>query len=247
MKIFVASSGRCGTGFLCSGFKRYTNISAFHEQNPVLVGSLLREANCSGLESLALQVKAKDISRNYSFYIDTAHQFMRGFYRYALAEMPNLKVLKLIRNPLEVAVSRINRKVVPGSSGWLGRYDDENNLIKIPKKKWEELSDFQKILLDWIEHEERFDRVKDSFSQIVYIDFKELTNNPDVTFKRIFDELKIKRYEIKETSLLNRNSNKKKSAYCLKQKSELEYLIKTLNTLGYSLSWLKSPYYKKVL
>lgn len=247
MKIFVASSGRCGTGFLFSGFKRYTNISAFHEQKPVLTGSLLREANLPGLESFALREKAKYINKNYSFFIDTAHQFMRGFYRYALDEMPNLKVIKLVRNPLEVATSRINRKVIPGETGWLGKFDDENNLIKVPRDKWEGLSDFQKILLDWVEHEHRFNQTKDTFLQVVYIDFRELTNESADTFKRIFDELKIKKYKINKTNLLNRNSNRDKSVYSVEQKEEFEYLIKMLNTLGYPLNWLQSPYYQKVL
>lgn len=247
MRIFVASSGRCGTGFLYSGFKKYTNISAFHEQSPVLVGSLLKEANQLGLENKVLKKKAKDICSKYPFYIDTAHQFMRGFYKYALSEMPMIKIIKLIRSPLEVASSRINRKVIPGKSGWLGRFDDEENLIKIPKTDWENFSDFKKVLLDWIEHEERFNFHKDKFLKVVYINFEELTKRPKASFERLFKELGIKKYKIHNPDSLNKNSNKKKSSYSDLEKKEFEDLVRYLKGLGYSLDWLKTPYYKKVL
>lgn len=246
MRIFVASSGRCGTGFLYSGFKKYTNISAFHEQHPVIAGPLLREAN-SEVESKILRRKAKDICRKYPFYIDTAHQFMRGFAEYALEEMPKLKIIKLARNPLEVASSRLNRKVIPGKTGWLGQYNDYKNLIKIPEEKWRDLSDCQKVLLDWIEHEERFNFKKKDFNKIVYVSFKELTSKPKKTFERIFKELGIKKYKIEDPKKLNKNSNKTKSSYSDKEKKEFEELIHYIKSLNYPLEWLESPYYKKVL
>ena len=65
-----------------------------------------------------------------------------------MKEMPRLKVIKLARNPLEVASSRLNRNVVPGKSGWLGTYDNEDNILKLSHEEWVGLSDYQKILLD---------------------------------------------------------------------------------------------------
>ena len=63
MHIFVASSGRCGTGYLASCFANYTNISVASEEAPVLVGPLLSEANRQGTSSKALKDKAKAIAQ----------------------------------------------------------------------------------------------------------------------------------------------------------------------------------------
>lgn len=247
MRIFVASSGRCGTGFLSGAFRQCTNISSFHEQDPVLVGDLLNQANKSGIESEELKHKAKKIREQYSFYIDTAHQFMRGFYKYALEEMPKLKVIKLARNPLEVGRSCLNRGDIPGKTKWLGKYNDEDNLIKLEEDVWNKLTDFQKILLDWIEHEYRFEKVKESFDQVVYIRFEELKNFPEVTLESLFIELGIKNYSINNLDKVNKNENKKETVTTEEDLTELLDLIVLLKNKNYNLNWLENEYYKGVL
>lgn len=244
MHIFVAASGRCGTGYLASGFGRFTNIGAFHEQPPVLKGPLLREANSLQM-SETLKAKAKAISQN-PFYIDTAHQFMRGFHRYALAEMPDLKLIKLARDPLEVARSRINRNVVPGRTPWLGLPDDPANMIQLPDSIWSQLSDLQKILLDWIEHEERFSLFRNEVQQVVYVTFEELTSQPNVTFPRLFDELGIRTYQLVDIDL-NKNSNRVSTLVKPKDQIEFEALIDIIRSQDYLLNWLNEPYYQGLL
>lgn len=245
MNIFVASSGRCGTGYLSKGFERFTNISAFHEQAPVLFGDLSDQANHLAMDSVFLDIKAQNIAK-HSFYIDTAHQFMRGFYRYALKHMPNLKVIKLARDPLEVARSRIHRQVVPGRTPWLGKFDDELNIIKLTDEEWNSLTDLQKILLDWIEHEQRFHETKDQFAQIVYVTFEALTLNTGNTFKRIFKELGIVNFNI-DTVDLYRNANSKASIIQPGDQEEFDALVSLIASKDIDLSWMETDFYQRVI
>ena len=244
MKVFVASSGRCGTGYLHAGFNRFTGMDAFHEAHPVLMGSLLKEAN-SHTESKTLREKAKRVAK-HPFYMDAAHQFMRGFYTYVLEEIPTAKVIKLARNPLEVARSRINRDVVPGKNPWLGDILDDKNVLRLSEEQWQELTDFQKILWDWLEHEDRFDRIKDELSQIVYVSFEALTKNSGNTFKRIFKELGIKKYKI-DTIDLYRNQNLRSSMVQPGDQQEFDELVSTLRKSGYEMAWLNTDFYQRVV
>jgi len=244
MKIFVASSGRCGTGFLYEGFRRYTNIGAYHEESPVIKGPLLRAAN-SYKENSALGKKASLIAKR-SWYIDTAHQFMRGFYPYVLEKIPTAQVIKLARDPLEVARSRLNRGVVPGRSPWVGHPDDERNIIKLSREEWDSLSDLQKVLWDWIEHEERFDQIKEQFVQVVYLSFVALTKNTHDTFKRIFEELGIYRYQI-DTIDLRKNSNAKLTVVHPGDQEELDQLVSLMRSKGHALAWLDTAFYQRVV
>lgn len=246
MKIFVASSGRCGTGFLASGFRKYTNLDVHHEQPPVIVGSLLEEANKSGTNSEALKKKCERIATSEQ-YIDTAHQFMRGFYDYVLKAFDDVKVIKLVRDPLEVARSRINRGVVPGATPWLGSYDDDKNIIRFTKEEWEQLSDVQKILLDWFEHEERYHQVKDKFETVVYVSFFALTRNTGDTFKRIFDTLGITNYHINCLDGMATNSNHKESVVMPGDQKDYDELVKLIKSKGHSLEWLESDFYQRVI
>ena len=91
---------------------------------------------------------------------------MRGFYKYALNEMPKLKVIKLARNPIEVGISKLNRKEIPGKSPWVRAPFDDETLLKVTKEEWDSMSSLEKIYLDWFEHEHRFWVNKDSFSHI---------------------------------------------------------------------------------
>jgi hypothetical protein len=244
MHIFVASSGRCGTGFLASCFKNYTYISANHEERPIVAGKLLIEANRNGTASKALSTKALEIKKN-PFYIDTAHQFMRGFYKYALEEMPNLKVIKLVRNPIEVAVSKLNRKEIPGNSPWVRPPFDEDTLLRVTSEEWSSMSNLEKIFLDWFEHEHRFWVNKDLFDHVSYITFEELTKSPKVTVERVFNELGIKTRSFNNRPLY-KNKNTKKTIYSQKEIDSFKEVEFSLRE-KYNIGWIDNDYYKEVL
>lgn len=240
MKIFTASTGRCGTGFLSECFKHYTYIAAFHEQPPVLAGKLLEEINnTNAIDNELLIRKAKAIARN-PFYIDTAHQYMRGYYKYALAYIPNHKVIKLSRHPAEVISSRMNRNIIPGNNGWVLKPTWRCNTLKIKKQDWGLLSNPEKIAWDWLEVENRFWKNKHLFGQISYLKFDDLTSTPYKSVKKICDEFGIKHCKLKNSSSFHRNSNKESSSrkYLPEFQSVVKYLDKK-----YDLSWLKDPHY----
>ena len=45
MKIFVASTGRCGTYFMTKVFQQFTNIPSYHEGTPQCINTVLEEVN----------------------------------------------------------------------------------------------------------------------------------------------------------------------------------------------------------
>jgi len=245
MKVFVASSGRCGTGFLASGLKRFTNFPVFHEQAPVLRGELLEAANSSEKDS-RLEKKVRDI-RKTPIYFDTAHQFMRGLHDYVLDACGDVRVIKLARDPLEVVASRLNRGVIPGKTEWLGNFDDDKNVIKLPESDWQRLTDAQKIMLDWIEHEERYWRVQDRFSATVLVSFEALTKNTGNTFKRIFKTLGIKSFKINNMSGLFINANQRPSRVRSGWQVQWDQLVSLIRELGHELSWLETDFYRRVV
>jgi hypothetical protein len=155
-KIFLATSGRSGTGFLYSCFKEFTDFECHHEESPILMGQLLVKANSVEFPNCKTLVnKSKSIAKRGN-YIDTAHQFMKGFHLYCLEEMPDLNVIHMVRSPLSVMKSRLLRGSIPGKSVWVQPHGLKNQILKLKPKDWDGLSDLQKIGWDWLEHEKRY-------------------------------------------------------------------------------------------
>ena len=246
MKIFVASSGRSGTGFLWKVWDTFTDFEAHHEEWPLAMGELRDELNTSPYPGVPrFTQKAREISAKGP-YIDTAHQFMRGFYPYALSEMPDLKVIHLVRSPLEVMRSRLSRGCVPNGTSngslWVGKHGLPLNLIYLPE--WDDLNPLEKIAWDWIEHEERYWRYKGRFAQTLELSFEDLTGPDSVRFiKSMFEEFQVS--PTKEiVSLRPYNSNPSPSKV---QEGDLESfrrVVRSVRDAGCSdLAWLDDPLY----
>jgi len=242
VKIFLATSGRSGTGFLAAAFTKFTSLEVHHEEAPVLKHDLLRRANsvpypkCSDLVN-----KAKSIAGRGP-YVDTAHQFMKGFAPYALAEMPQLKVVHLVRNPLEVMRSRLLRGSVPGKTGWVQSLGLPNQLLPIPAKG---LTDLQLIAWDWLEHEERFHRMCTQFSEVHELRFRDLTGTPAGTLRDLFTALGL-RHSVEERQIpqLHRNANPRPTQVLPGDLEKFQDVCTLVRTAGFSdLQWLETAPY----
>lgn len=244
-KIFAATSGRSGTGFLWAAFKAFTDLEAHHEALPILKGDLLIEANQVPYpDSAALVRKAKEIAAKGP-YVDTAHQFMKGFYPYALAAMPDLKVIHLVRSPLKIMRSRLVRGSVPGESHWVQSYGLRQQMLRVSQSTWDRWTPFQKIAWDWLEHEERYWRVHANFAQVVDLRFDDLVGDSVNTLKALFEELEVDhRVEASAIPGLHRNANGVPSKVHPNDLGKFDQVCDDIRMAGCSdLAWLDNPLY----
>ena len=179
-------------------------------------------------------------------YMDSAHQFMKGFCPYALAAMPDLKVIHLVRSPLKVMRSRVARGSWPGNSHWVQPHGLNGQRLTIPEEQFESLTNLQKVAWDWLEHEERFHVVKNQFAQIVEVRFDDLVGPRSAeTLSGLFEELGVP-HRVDESKLagLHRNANSvpsKVQSGDLKQFDRLCDMIRATGTSN--LAWLDDPLY----
>ena len=65
-------------------------------------------------------------------YFEASHAFLKSFYEVATEAFPDIKLIHVIRNPLEVAKSQFNREM-----GWIGEpYHVPLHLFFLHKKQW---------------------------------------------------------------------------------------------------------------
>ncbi len=179
IKIFVLASGRTGTKYLSELFKLNINrCISKHEPDPDMFGPPIWWYFYGEKDKIIklFEKKKKKIERYNSLnilkdvYIETNHAFLKSFCDVAIETFPDLKLIHLIRSPLEVAKSQFNR------GSWIG----EPHQLKGPAKYWYidsngkkynrwhitgkeeifqvfnfELSRYQKLLVQWIELENR--------------------------------------------------------------------------------------------
>jgi len=177
-KIFVMSSSRSGTFFLSELFKfNVKNCVSKHEPDPDMFGKpiywnsignkdkikKLFKKKCKKIEKYMIQKK--------DLYLESNHAFLKSFCDVAAEFYPDLRLIHLIRNPLAVAKSQLNRGIFVGKSCKIpGYYNINNYRVGLKKKvcRWalsgeEEifkkfsfnLTNYQKLLVQWIEIENR--------------------------------------------------------------------------------------------
>lgn len=172
--IFALASGRSGTHFLYEVVHRNAlGCVARHEtyiNNPSMFGKPIYDhalGNSNAIRKL-LEKKRRVIERFApQTYLETSHSFLKSYYDLALEFFPQMKLVHLVRNPLKTAKSLANREElirrlrVPfchyrGDDGrWYFRWaltglEPIYRYFELPK-----LAPFQRLLLEWIEVENR--------------------------------------------------------------------------------------------
>ncbi|MGR9099768.1 MAG: hypothetical protein ACU826_04300 [Gammaproteobacteria bacterium] len=174
--VFALTSGRSGTRFLYELLRKNApDCTVVHEPyfqpgNPTMFGLPIYDlatGNPDAIRKLVMQ-KYEAVQRCPSeLYIETSHAFLKSYWDIAPEFFPKMKVLHLIRNPLEVARSEANREAfidrwrLPfrryrGRDG--GRYFRWALTGLEPifgNFRLENLSPFQRYLVQWIEIENR--------------------------------------------------------------------------------------------
>lgn len=143
IKIFVLASGRSGTKYLSELFEHNVkNCVAKHEPYLGMFGKPIywyQEGNIEKIRKrFALKKKIIDRYRA-DVYIETNHAFLKSFSDVAMEAFPDMKLIHLIRNPLEVTKSQHNRPV------WVG----EPELTRFRMPLYSYRGSDGKTYLDW--------------------------------------------------------------------------------------------------
>ena len=117
--IFTLGSGRSGTTSLSTILQRNAqHHTVKHETNwyphhPSMFGRPIYDHSRGDLDAVRVRLARKQWAiRRYPTrtYVETSHSFLKSYWDLALEFFPNTRVFRLIRNPLEVAVSEANRE-----------------------------------------------------------------------------------------------------------------------------------------
>ncbi|UCD14485.1 MAG: hypothetical protein JSW60_03450 [Thermoplasmatales archaeon] len=205
IKIFVLASGRSGTKYLSGLFKRNVkNCIAKHEPLPGMFGKPIYWCHQGDMEKVKnrFMKKKRRISQSHAgVYIETNHAFLKSFADVAMECFPDMKLIHVIRNPLKVARSELNRQMwldkihLPfryyiGDNGeryfrWsLTGLEDIYHQVAIDL-----LSLYQKYAVQWIEIENRammFLEKYHKYSDCYTLSVPEDLNNEQVV-KELFD------------------------------------------------------------
>jgi hypothetical protein len=153
-------------------------------------------------------------------YLESTHAFLKSYAEMMISIKPDISLIHLTRDPLEVAKSFFNRSSIPGPNNpYLLDPDFKNNKIKISK----DLTDFQKCLWYWFESEIRHSIFLEKYDikHVYDIDLNELNKKESV--KKLFNEFGIKYNDILLD--VNRNENINPTKITDKDLSEASELI----------------------
>lgn len=178
IKIFALTSGRSGTKYLSGLFNsNIDNCVSKHESYPYMFGKPIYWYQKGEIDKIRKRFKRKKkkiekYARNKKdVYIETNNAFLKSFSDVAIEAFPDMKLVHLIRNPLEVARSELNKEIwihttkikilypfpkyyrADGKRYYIWILIGEENIYK--DVKIDSITPFQKYVLQWIEIENR--------------------------------------------------------------------------------------------
>jgi len=220
VKIFVVSPGRCGTGFLASIFRTFTDIPSFHEPFPRGIGRVMEEVNtCAVSEETrkVLEAKIQIIKENSSdgWYLESSQTFIKTFVFDFIEVFDDLGCIYIHRNLYDIIRSYAKHTDFQIPEEWFLRPGWARNEIYFPCK--DEWSWFDIVSFNWFEVKQRFLAFRKYFKWTKEIDFADISN-PD-TYYQIFRELGISpKFEITKEKLDSLWKNKSKDYPLLSEK-----------------------------
>lgn len=177
LTVFTLSSGRSGTMSLYEMLRTNApDCTVVHEpsiwdrRNPSMFGRSIYDyavRNDAPIRKL-LATKRRAIERMRTpLYVETSHAFLKSYWELAPEYFPDMKVIHLVRRPLEVARSEANREAYMNK--WRTPVRNYRGRDWRPYARWaltglepifqafagERLTLFQRYVIQWIEVENR--------------------------------------------------------------------------------------------
>jgi len=208
--IFAMAGERSGTKYLAELFK-YNIKKCVSKQEPIFLnmfGKPIYWYQQNEIEKIRRWFKLKKLiidSYRANVYVETNHAFLKSFADVAMEFYPDMKLIHVLRNPLENAKSQFNRPV------WIGepeqrsyrnpiytyRGNDKKMYLKwtltgkenIFQETKGPLNRYQTLLLQWIELENRainllkkYDKYQDRYTLVMPQDFNDEKKIRDMFF-----------------------------------------------------------------
>lgn len=223
--IFVATTGRSATTTLSEIFERILGCSSHHEPNPNMNGQIMINRNNDDSRfakftyETVKSVNIRRLAKGFKYYVETNHMFIKTFIDYVVDDFPQkVKVIHLVRNPVEVAesITRLNQH--PGSNignQWWSDYHAPENIIKIADvldNNNEFKDNFYKSLWYWYEIEARVSFWKQKLPNVpfIYFNVRDISNGEKLC--GLMEELKLKYDRNKIVDATNIRANQKNCA-----------------------------------
>jgi hypothetical protein len=209
MKIFVCSTGRCGTAFFKGVFERSTPIPSFHEPFPRGIGRVCEEVNnyeyLSYEVEQVLRAKVRFIRLNQKdgWYFESSQMFIKTFVWEILESFDDVACIFLFRNPLEVLLSYQATQGEGKPIDWFLKAEWRRNILRMEGiTSWAET-----ILWNWFEVKARFFHFREKFKKSYVFNFKKI--NDPLEWRRLFEYFEIP-YSRIELSNIWRGERKQK-------------------------------------
>ena len=184
MKIFVASTGRCGTRFMTWVFRHYTTVSAFHEPDPKL---FLTDAE--GLNAGAIgRDTSQRILRKFRWietmakngdYFESSNMFIKSWADAAAARWEGEIGIVYLRRDLAGYLASFTRR---GKRGKKGRFESAFLLDPTaPGNRmpgFEGMSYYEIVAWNYFEAQARFLEMKKTGIPTFELEFKDINSIP---------------------------------------------------------------------
>jgi hypothetical protein len=248
MLIFVSSVGRSGTRYLAQLFDKCTDVPACHAAEPHCYDQVMIDVN-NGIEREEITEKAKIIQGTLSehgAYLEATQLFTRVLAETFLDIFPAISVIHLLRDPMEVARSYVNRKSCPSRNDmpWRLPLNLKHALFEFPLP----LTPFQENLCDWLENELRYLELLPRFTNVTDFYFSNFGNAERIC--ELFQQLDVPYREADvvfhtEKRDLDRNANWRKTRISRRNKKEAGQLLEILRDCGFPGSLFQKPCYEE--
>jgi len=260
-KIFALANGRSGTKYLSELFKyNVKNCVSKHEPFPDMFGKPIywyQQGNNKEIQRV-FEWKKNRINRyKASVYIETNHAFLKSFSDIAIDYFPDMKLIHLIREPIKTAKSELNRHVtisqlhIPFSyaKGHDGikysRYALTGNEDIYKSVGTDNITLFQKYILQWIEVENRAIKFLDKYKK--HDDCYTMNSPKDLNDIKILEQIfKFFNLELKYEKILikgKKNKNVKPTIISDEDKKQFQEIINRLPN-DYLKIFQKEPYHR---
>jgi len=249
MVVFVSSIGRSGTRFLAHLFDACTDVPSFHALEPHCHGDNIPKI-INGETPPDLEKKIQVIARHMSesgAYFESTQLFNRILSDAVISRFEDVRMIHLLRDPLEVARSYVNRDSYPGRDNrpWRVPLNNSKSRFIFPL---DGLSPFQLNLCDWLENELFFQDLQQKVAKISLLRFRDFGNHEAIV--QLFHELQISFDEQKLGHLLtaqdlDRNENKIKTVLSENDIDDAQALIDLLHKSSFPEEAFESPFYRE--
>lgn len=201
--IFVATTGRSGSVTLSKVFEAVDKAVCFHEPHPIMNNDYPPGTDkLTYFNELFYNLKKIYVKRNardYSYYIETNHQFVKNFISQAIECFSDkIRIIHLVRDPIKVASSFYQIDSIPGKTlrgkHYLIDPRGEDNLIKISDLLYNSIEfvhDLYKNLWYWYEVETRIKVAKQKYPHVFFYKLRTEDLNKEDAILDMFKKLDI--------------------------------------------------------